>query len=91
MKKKTTKKVPKAKQKDVKGGETKGTGGAARKEIRRLAKYMTNDEIGKKVGRAGATISSIKSGDIKNVPQGLLNKLKKAKPTASQKKKTMKK
>lgn len=60
------------------------TGTSVRKEIRRLQKCMTNEQIGNRVGRSGSTISKIMSPrasgkhnrGIKRAPVSLLNSLK---------------
>lgn len=75
-----------------KGEEGKGTGGGVRKAIRKANKRgISNEKIARSTNRTAATISDIKSGEIKNPPAGLassINKIKAPKKKAAPKQST---
>lgn len=64
--------------KPQKGVAGKGTGGKTRKEINDASKKgFTLDQIARAGMRSPDTISSIRTGDIKNPPSDLSGKIKK--------------
>lgn len=63
-----------------KGQPGKGTGAAARSQIRRLESAgLTQAQIGKAARRSASVISAIKSGAIKNPPESLVARLRQRK------------
>ena len=67
-----------------KGEAGEGTGSAVRRELDRLVNSgWTLVEIGSRVDRSTSTLSSIRSGEIKNPPETLLNALRRMKSKQS--------
>jgi len=65
--------------KPMKGDIGKNTGSEARSLINKAQKKgMSNSDIAKKTNRDETTISSIDTGEIKNPPESLIPKLRKA-------------